>query len=406
MTQQIMKINSNKKVEASDSDGPRKAIPTKISIFYKPNTARFFSSLVLVLSILTTPIQAHAGFFSFVEDLFGNTTFALDEVSNDMIHNSQNIPLMESSLTTELKPGSDDADVTIVGDQALESVTGPMGTDADLNGYSGSDSRINIYIVKKGDTIDSIAKENKVSKASILYANSDIESNKLTQEGTVLVIIPLEGASYVVKKGDTLGGISNRYGISVSDILEYNLMDKGDSLKVGQTLILVGVKSTTVTKVDKPKTTSKKPTTKSASPDQMVQSGKVPGGYIWPFPAGIGRVSQGMHDGQAYDFAAPKGTPIYAIQDGVVLTTDSSGYNGGYGLYVVVNFNDGKQAIFAHMSKVASHAGQVVKKGDVIGYVGSTGRSTGPHVHIEFKGGSTIPYRGLPKNATSYSIKD
>ncbi len=401
-----MKINSNTKKDMSLPESPGSAVPTEITSSNKPNMSKAFSTMVLILAVWVLPFQAHAGLFSFIGGLFGSQTFALDEVSNDTVHNSQNIPLMESSLTTDLKPGSDDADVTIIGDEALESVTGPMGTDADLNGYSGSDSRINIYIVKAGDTLESIAKANNVSKASILYANSDISQSKLTEEGTVLVIIPLEGASYVVKKGDTLGGISNKYGISTSDILEYNLMDKGDSLKVGQTLILVGVKSTTITKVEKPKTSVKTSTKKSATPNQMVHSGKVSGGYIWPFPAGTGRISQGQHDGQAYDFAAPKGTPIYAIQDGVVLTTDSSGYNGGYGLYVVVNFNDGKQAIFAHMSVVASHAGQTVKKGDVIGYVGSTGRSTGPHVHIEFKGGSINPYLGLAKNSTSYSIKD
>ena len=66
---------------------------------------------------------------------------------------------------------------------------------------------------------------------------------------------------------------------------------------------------------------------------------------------------------------------------------------------MVMNFSNGAQAIFAHMSAVASTPGQKVNQGDIIGYVGSTGRSTGPHVHIEFRGGWANPYKGLPKGA-------
>ena len=138
----------------------------------------------------------------------------------------------------------------------------------------------------------------------------------------------------------------------------------------------------------------------------MQQSDLIKDGYIWPFPLGDGRVSQGLHADNAMDFAAPKGTPIYAIKDGTVLIADGSGWNGGYGLYVVINFNDGAQALFGHMSKVIAKAGQAVKQGDIIGYVGSTGKSTGSHTHISYRSteGKPNPYRFLPKN--SVGIED
>jgi murein DD-endopeptidase MepM/ murein hydrolase activator NlpD len=68
-------------------------------------------------------------------------------------------------------------------------------------------------------------------------------------------------------------------------------------------------------------------------------------------------------------------------------------------LYVVIDFDDGAQAIFGHMSKVAATSGEIVHQGDIIGYVGSTGASTGNHVHIGYHGGKPNPYRNLPMNS-------
>jgi len=81
------------------------------------------------------------------------------------------------------------------------------------------------------------------------------------------------------------------------------------------------------------------------------------------------------------DFAAPLGTPIYATADGVV--KEASFNAGGYGNHVVINHGFGYQTLYGHMYQIKAHAGQSVKRGEVIGYVGSTGKSTGPHCHYE-----------------------
>ena len=86
-----------------------------------------------------------------------------------------------------------------------------------------------------------------------------------------------------------------------------------------------------------------------------------------------------MHWGM--DFTAPTGTPIYATGDGVVSTRTKS--RGGYGNHVVIDHGYGYETMYAHMSKFNVSRGQRVKRGDIIGYVGSTGRSTGPHLHYE-----------------------
>lgn len=81
------------------------------------------------------------------------------------------------------------------------------------------------------------------------------------------------------------------------------------------------------------------------------------------------------------DFSAPQGTPIYATADGVVITSGSTG--NGYGNHVIINHGYGYETLYGHMVRVKMRSGQPVKRGEIIGWVGSTGKSTGPHCHYE-----------------------
>ena len=112
------------------------------------------------------------------------------------------------------------------------------------------------------------------------------------------------------------------------------------------------------------------------------------GGCIWPTS---GRVTSGfgtrwgrLHAG--VDIGAPSGTPIWATKDGTVIF---SGVQSGYGNVVILSHGGGLTTLYAHQSRVAASNGQRVGQGDTIGYVGSTGRSTGPHLHFETRYGST-----------------
>jgi murein DD-endopeptidase MepM/ murein hydrolase activator NlpD len=93
-----------------------------------------------------------------------------------------------------------------------------------------------------------------------------------------------------------------------------------------------------------------------------------------------------MHNGM--DFGAAHGSPIYAVADGVV---QMAGYNGGYGRFVRLSHDGGLGSGYGHMSRIAVSSGQRVRRGQVIGYVGSSGLSTGPHLHYElYRGGRPI----------------
>ncbi|MCC6323965.1 peptidoglycan DD-metalloendopeptidase family protein, partial [Candidatus Nomurabacteria bacterium] len=312
---------------------------------------------------------------------------------------------------------------------------GPLGTEVNSKSFAPSETKFDVYMVKKGDTLDSIAKINKVSKAAIIYANNDIKRSDLTKVGQPLVISPLRGVMYTVKKDETAQIIAKRYGLSVGDITEYNVLAKASDLKAGDSIILVGLDSNAIAKADKIEKDKKNkkiaekdntPTQIPSTPTQTPKSdpvptietpeikpdtgtgpsGKISKGYIWPFPSGVGSVSQGLHDDRAMDMRAPKGTPIYAVASGTILIARPTGWNGGFGLYVVMNFDNGDQAIYGHMSKVTAIQGTHVNQGDIIGYVGSTGKSTGPHLHIGFHGGSANPYEHLKVRNTDADFHD
>ena len=121
-----------------------------------------------------------------------------------------------------------------------------------------------------------------------------------------------------------------------------------------------------------------------ATPSIWPTSGRITSSYGYRLsPFGYGKE---FHSG--IDIGAPRGTPIYATADGKV---EFAGYQGGYGYVVHISHGYGYTTVYAHMSKTAARAGQSVKRGDVIGYVGSSGRSTGPHLHYEVRvNGSTV----------------
>lgn len=375
----------------------------KISLFYNALVFKAFLSFAIVLSIFLAPKQASAGLLSgFIDKVLGADDASSEVLSdsNTATHNSQTIPLPEASVNPDLKKIKEEKQVVIVSNEALLPNTSPLGVDTELEKYASSE-KIDIYVVKKGDTIEGIAKKLKVSKASILASNADLKKSDLLKVGQTLVISALK-SDPVLTKEDKLA--------KKKELEEKTLNKEKVEVKEKET-----AKEDTNTKteiqqpvtVPTPQVVVNQEVLDESQNDQVQnnpvnpqggQEGSIGNGYIWLFPKGVGRVSQGIHADQAYDFAAPLGTPVYAPYSGTVLIARNSGYNGGYGKYVVINFDDGRQAILGHMQEVLAVAGQKVNQGDVVAYVGSTGKSTGPHVHIGFRGTLSNPYKGLKVN--------
>jgi murein DD-endopeptidase MepM/ murein hydrolase activator NlpD len=185
----------------------------------------------------------------------------------------------------------------------------------------------------------------------------------------------------------------------------YNGLVFGADLAEGDEVFLPGAKSLPVIKKDTSKdtkitaktTTKKVATTKKDTMSATTAISKIKrfaGKYsdlpvydgYYANPAPSARRSQKMHGANAVDLAAPIGTDIFAAAPGTVSVAKSTGWNYGYGQYIVITHPNGTQTVYAHLSNINVSVGQSVSRGQKIGDMGSTGNSTGPHVHFEVRG--------------------
>lgn len=263
-------------------------------------------------------------------------------------------------------------DFSIESENALLASTGPAGVS---DGEIQDDfSEVDVYVVRKGESVASIAKMFGVSTDTIISVN-DLKG--AVKEGQVLLILPSSGIEIEVTKGQTLQGIAKMYKVDAEDILEANDLPSGAKLAIGDKLIIPGGTLASATKTKTTSTTSSK-TKKSYSSLPAVA------GFIHPLPSG--HKTQGIHGHNGVDYGAPIGTPIRAAASGTVLIA-RTGWNGGYGGLVVIAHSNGTQTYYAHMSRLGTTAGAHVDQGETIGYVGNTGKSTGPHLHFEVRNG-------------------
>jgi len=317
--------------------------------------------------VVVSVAPANAGLFTFISSVFSDLTGA---PLASKILNSQNLALLRAATNIDPNPAKGGGGVNIVGNMALMPDSGPLGTIADVESFIPKSDQISVYIVRPGDSLSQIAELFDVSASTIIWTN-DIKRGDLIHEGQTLVILPISGVRHTVKKGDTLGSIAKKYKGLAGEIIEYNELDPDASLAIGQTLIV-------------PNGKIKIPVYSSSG--KVVRGTSVPtysGYYLRPVKGG--RRSQGLHGYNAVDLAVSNGTTVVAAASGKIILS-RTGWNGGYGNYIVIAHNNGTQTVYAHNSRNIVYSGQRVNQGQVIAYSGSTGRSTGPHVHFEVRG--------------------
>lgn len=255
-------------------------------------------------------------------------------------------------------------------------------TEDYLDGSSGlqfapARKEVIYYTVKPGDTVSTIARGFGVTVNTILWANN-LGAYSLLKIGDKLAIPPQSGLMYTVKKGDTLARIAQTYKIDINRIVETNSL--GDSLSIGQQIILPGAQKIATAPIKKPAATSY--TGVSVIKDLVSPPAK-PSNTKLAWPAGTTRITQYFswrHPG--LDIADKIGTPLYAAESGKVIISQG-GYNGGYGNTIVIDHGGGMKTRYGHASKLYVSVGDTVERGEVIAAMGSTGRSTGSHLHFE-----------------------
>ena len=258
-----------------------------------------------------------------------------------------------------------------VREDALVSEVGPLGTAAEAAIHKPTSDQISVYVVHEGDTLSQIAEMFNVTVNTIKWSN-DLNSNTV-KPGQTLVILPISGVKHTVAKGDTLDSVAKKYKGDMNEIIAYNNLQEGQTLAIGSIIIIPDGEVAAI----------------QSSSGGVLRSGssslkEYSGYYMKPIVGG--RKTQGIHGYNAVDIAAPVGTEILAAADGEVIISRSGGWNGGYGNYIVIRHSNGTQTLYSHNSRNAVSTGDIVKQGQVIGYVGKSGKVTGAHLHFEIRG--------------------
>ena len=232
------------------------------------------------------------------------------------------------------------------------------------------------YRVVSGDTISEIAKNAGLNEDTLLSVNQ-IRNSRLLQIGQILKIPNQDGIYYTVANDDTLFSIAEKYEIGSEAIKTANEIFT-DSINVSAVLFIPGARMDWIARQE-------------INGDLFMWpvAGRITSPYGYrQNPFGGGRQ---FHYG--LDIASPHGTPIRAAMSGRVNFT---GYDNVYGNYVVITHHSGYRTLYAHMSSILTRTGAYVGTGERIGLVGSTGLSTGPHVHFTvYKDGVTVNPRLL-----------
>jgi len=231
------------------------------------------------------------------------------------------------------------------------------------------------YRIKAGDTLWDIAAEFDIDVETIRWSNPAIAQNPdMLRLGAELIILPVKGAYVTVQAGDTVAALAARWGVASDDIATYplNHLERGAPLRPGDKLIIPHGRLEV----------------------NLAPPGPPPAGFAYAWPI-RGTVTQGYSAGhRAIDLGAPYGAKVYAARAGRVVLREWSPV--GYGFLVIVDHGDGSRAYYSHLKGAWANVGDWVARGDLVGEVGSTGNSTGPHVHFEIRiGGAAQNPLGL-----------
>jgi murein DD-endopeptidase MepM/ murein hydrolase activator NlpD len=331
------------------------------------------ASVFAVLSLISSPLL-----FPKIVDAFWPFTEASGASESTPILHDTTLALLEGASNPDPNPYKGEQDIEVTEGSALIPNTGPEGTLPEGDGIQNG-GRISVYVVREGDTLSEIADMFGVSPNTIKWAN-DITDVSVIQPGKELLILPVTGVRYTIKRGGTLSDVAKLFNADVEEIALFNGIEPDAILSAGTELIVPGGE------LAQPKVAKKRSGGASySSGGSFVEVAS--DFFINPLPGS--RITQGLHGHNSIDVGrVPLGSPVVAAAGGRVLVSRADGgYNGGYGNYVVIDHGNGMQTLYAHLSSVSVSTGESVAQGDALGGVGSTGRSTGVHLHFEVRGG-------------------
>lgn len=252
-------------------------------------------------------------------------------------------------------------------------------------------SEIIEYEVQSGDTLSTIAEHFGISTDTVKWENN-LNTLNAIKPGQKIKILPVSGIAHTVIKGDTLESVAKKYTTEAQGILDFPFNDVPDdmSLKVGQVLIVPnGVQPQAAPVIQRSASVAQQFYTGVASPTYQAPGG---GSFIWPTKGILTQYFAWYHP--AIDIADRSSPPVMASDGGRVIVAGWPD-NSGYGNRVVIDHGNGYTTLYSHFSNIYVSTGQQVSRGQTIGQMGTTGRSTGIHLHFE------IRYKGIALNPLS-----
>lgn len=261
------------------------------------------------------------------------------------------------------------------------------------------------YTIQPGDSVSTIAASFGLDPNYIMWNNPGVrEDPDYLLVGANILIPSVNGLVYTVTLGDTLSDIAAYYQIDVQTITAFspNQLSSPDAVIEGMVLVLPGAVPPPPAPppapepepviVDDPEPVGDSPPVYAAA-EPAPQSAS--SGFSWPFYGNISQYFSGYHRGIDIDGFGAYGATIVAAADGVVVLAAYQDW--GYGYHVIIEHADGSRTLYGHLSDIWVGQGQYVSQGEGIGALGSTGYSTGPHLHFEIHiGGPVDPLAYLP----------
>jgi LysM repeat protein len=238
------------------------------------------------------------------------------------------------------------------------------------------------YTIQKNDTVYGIAYKFNITPETLVWSNPVLEENPhWLQVGQAINILPFDGIYHQVGGNDTIEGIAATYKVNPDAIIysPLNEIDQDDPIiEVGQWIVVPGGSKPFIP----PKVRSVVSYGYSGTPPANAPVGS--GIMTWPV---TGRISQGYYGYHpALDIESPIGAAVASVDSGFVI---AAGWDDtGYGYHVVIDHGNGLQSMYAHLQSYSIEVGDVVRAGQTIGAVGMSGRSSGPHLHVEIRQGT------------------
>ncbi|WP_020005620.1 M23 family metallopeptidase [Brachyspira innocens] len=281
----------------------------------------------------------------------------LDEMSPEQLSSSpesslSDVPTVTSAVTienaTDIFYNTITSDNTLVGD-------GTIGMKYDE------------YIIEEGDNLTVISRKIGANLDTLVSVNKISNANRL-RPGQKIIVPNRNGLLYTMKKGESIEDVTERYDVSLKRVLTFNKISDASNIEEGDDIFLPGAKYTLDERIDKFGQMFSLPTT-------ITRISSVFGYRVHPI-TGVRTKHMGV------DIPGRLNTPVYAARKGKVIF---AGYSGGYGNLVIVRHDKGYTTYYGHLNSITTKAGANVGVGVMIGRMGSTGRSTGSHLHFEVR---------------------